>query len=115
MPVPRTLVHSAWFDFACARLGGAEAVDAMLGRELYRLSLYADFVPVVPANAPLRIYRTTPFLRDDGQLVRLWSTLRCGRTTPSSCSTSKRSTRTCRVPEAEGFLREPLTTRASAN
>jgi hypothetical protein len=66
------LVHSAWFDFACARLGGAEAVDVMLGRELYRLSLYADLVSVVPDHAPLRIYRTAPFLHDDGQLVRLW-------------------------------------------
>ena len=72
MPAPRSLVHSAWFDFACARLGGAEAVDAMLGRELYRLALYADLVPVVTGHAPLRIYRTDPFLREDGQLVRLW-------------------------------------------
>ena len=66
------MVHSAWFDFACARLGGAAAVDEMLGRELYRLSLYADLVPVVREHAPLRIYRTAPFLHDDGQLVRLW-------------------------------------------
>lgn len=44
----------------------------MLGREFFRLSLYADLVPVVPEHAPLRIYRTDPFLRDDGQLVRLW-------------------------------------------
>ncbi len=72
MPAPRTLVHSAWFDFACVRLGGAAAVDEMLGRELFRLSLYADLVPVVPEQAPLRIYRTASFLRDDGQLVRLW-------------------------------------------
>jgi len=72
MPAPRTLVHSAWFDFACARLGGAVTVDEMLGRELFRLSLYADLVPVVPKHAPLRIYRTEPFLRDDGQLIRLW-------------------------------------------
>ena len=72
MAAPRTLVHSAWFDFACARLGGARAVDEMLGRELFRLSLYADLVPVVRDHEPLRIYRTTPFLRDDGQLVRLW-------------------------------------------
>lgn len=72
MPARRSLVHSAWFDFACARLGGAQAVDEMLGRELYRLSLYADLVPVVAGHAPLRIYRTAPFLRDDGQLVRLW-------------------------------------------
>ena len=72
MANPRTLVHSAWFDLACARLGGAAAVDEMLGRELYRLSLYADLVPVVVAHPPLRIYRTVPFLCDDGQLVRLW-------------------------------------------
>ena len=44
----------------------------MLGRELYRLSLYADLVPDITGHAPLRIYRTVPFLRDDGQLVRLW-------------------------------------------
>lgn len=44
----------------------------MLGRELYRLALYADLVPVVAGHAPLRIYRTVPFLRDDGQLIRLW-------------------------------------------
>lgn len=72
MPVPRTLVHSAWFDFACARLGGAEVVDEQLGREPYRLSLYADLVAVVPGHEPLRIYRTDPFVRDDGQLVRLF-------------------------------------------
>ena len=72
MPAPRTLIHSAWFDFACARLGGAAAVDEMLGRELFRLSLYADLVPMVRSHEPLRIYRTAPFLRDDGQLIRLW-------------------------------------------
>jgi hypothetical protein len=44
----------------------------MLGRELYRLALYADLVPVVAGHAPLRIYRTAAFVRDDGQLVRLW-------------------------------------------
>jgi hypothetical protein len=72
MPTPRTLIHSAWFDFACARLGGAAAVDEMLGRELFRLALYADLVPVVRGHEPLRIYRTAPFLRDNGQLIRLW-------------------------------------------
>lgn len=72
MPAARTLVHSAWFDFACARLGGAVAVDEMLGRELLRLPLYADLVPVVPEHTPLRIYRTAPFVRDDGQLIRIW-------------------------------------------
>ena len=69
---PRALIHSAWFDFACARLGGTESVDQMLGRELYRLSLYADLVPVVSTHVPLRIYRTAPFVREDGQLIRLW-------------------------------------------
>ena len=44
----------------------------MLGRELYRLSIYADLVPEVRGHAPLRIYRTASFPRDDGQLVRLW-------------------------------------------
>lgn len=29
----------------------------MLGRELYRLSLYADLVPTIPEHEPLRIYR----------------------------------------------------------
>lgn len=37
----------------------------------FRLSLYADRVPVVPGHDPLRIYGTDPFLRDEGQLVRL--------------------------------------------
>ena len=72
MAGPRTLVHSPWFDRARARLGGAEAMDQILGRELFRISLYADLVPVVPEHDPLRVYRTAPFLRDDGQLVRLW-------------------------------------------
>ena len=44
----------------------------MLGRELFRLSLYADLVPTARGHEPLRIYRTAPFLRDDGQLIRLW-------------------------------------------
>jgi hypothetical protein len=29
-------------------------------------------VPVVVGYAPLRIYRSVPFVREDGQLVRLW-------------------------------------------
>ncbi len=72
MPKARPLVHSAWFDFALTRLGGAERMDDMLGKELYRLSLYADLVPVSAADTAMRIYRTAPFLRDDGQIVRLW-------------------------------------------
>ena len=72
MPKPRVLIHSAWFDLACARLGESAAIDEMLGRELYRVSLYADLVPMVDAHAPLRIFRTAPFLREDGQIVRLW-------------------------------------------
>jgi hypothetical protein len=72
MPTPRTLVHSAWFDFACAQIGETATVDEMLGRELFRLSLYADLVPTVRGHEPLRIYRTTPFVRNSGQLVRLW-------------------------------------------
>ncbi len=47
-------------------------MDEVLGRELYRLSLYADLIPPVPDGEPLRIYRTTPFVREDGHLVRLW-------------------------------------------
>jgi hypothetical protein len=68
----RTLIHTAWFDFALQRLGGAERMDEVLGRELYRLSLFAEKVPVIPHHEPLRIYRTSPFVRDDGHLVRLW-------------------------------------------
>jgi len=47
-------------------------MDERLGRELYRLSLYADLVGIVPGQDPLRIYRTDEFLREDGQLIRLW-------------------------------------------
>ncbi|MBI2812755.1 MAG: hypothetical protein HYX71_00530 [Opitutae bacterium] len=72
MPTPRTLVHSAWFDYAVNRLGGAEAMDELLGRELYRLALYADLVPVAAGCDELRIYRTDPFLREDGHLIRVW-------------------------------------------
>ena len=72
MPRARTLVHSAWFDFALTRLGGAEEVDDVLGRELYRLSLFADLVPTIAEHSSLRIYRTAPFLRGDGHLIRLW-------------------------------------------
>jgi hypothetical protein len=72
VPAPRTLVHSEWFDYALARLGGTEEMDELLGRELYRLSLYADLVPVAKGCEKLRIYRTSPFLRHDGQLIRVW-------------------------------------------
>ena len=66
------MVHSAWFDYALNRLGGTEAMDDLLGRELYRLALYADLVPVAEGCDDLRIYRTDPFLREDGQLIRVW-------------------------------------------
>ncbi len=72
VPTPRALVHSAWFDYALVRLGGTEAMDELLGRELYRLSLYADLVPTAPGCDALRIYQSAPFLREDGQLVRIW-------------------------------------------
>lgn len=72
MRTPRTLIHSAWFDFALNRLGGAEKLDDLLGRELYRLALYADLVPVAAGCGDLRIYRTDPFLREDGHLIRIW-------------------------------------------
>jgi hypothetical protein len=68
----RTLVHTLWFDFALQRLGGARRMDEMLRRELYRLALFADLVPEIPRHEPLRIYRTLPFVHDDGQLTRLW-------------------------------------------
>jgi len=69
---PRTLVHTAWFDFALARLASTERIDELLGNELYRLSLYAEAVQIVPGHAPLRIYQTSPFLQTDGHLIRLW-------------------------------------------
>jgi hypothetical protein len=47
-------------------------MDERLGRELYRLSLHADLVGIVAGQDPLRIYRTDEFLREDGQLIRLW-------------------------------------------
>ena len=72
MPAPRVLVHSAWFDYALAKLGGAAEMDERLGRELYRLSLYADLVRLVPHQEALRIYQTDEFVHEDGQLIRLW-------------------------------------------
>ena len=72
MATPRVLIHSAWFDYALTKLGGAHEMDERLGRELYRLSLYADLVGIVPGQDALRIYRTDDFLREDGQLIRLW-------------------------------------------
>jgi hypothetical protein len=47
-------------------------MDTLLGRELYRISLYADLISIVPGHDPLRIYRTSNFAREDGQLIRLW-------------------------------------------
>lgn len=47
-------------------------MDELLGRELYRLALYADLVPVAAGCDELRIYRTEPFLREDGHLIRVW-------------------------------------------
>lgn len=47
-------------------------MDQLLGRELYRVSLYADLVPVARGCETLRIYHTEPFLREDGHLIRLW-------------------------------------------
>ena len=44
----------------------------MLGRELYRIALYADLVPTASPATVLRIFRSDPFLREDGHLVRLW-------------------------------------------
>ncbi len=72
MPTPRILIHSAWFDYALNRLGGIETMDDLLGRELYRLALYADLVPMAEGCGELRIYRTDPFLREDGHLIRIW-------------------------------------------
>jgi hypothetical protein len=69
---PRVLIHSAWFDYALTKLGGAEEMDERLGQELYRLSLYADLVAIAPGQDALRIYRTNIFSREDGQLIRLW-------------------------------------------
>lgn len=72
MAAPRVLIHSALFDYALTKLGDAAEMDERLGRELYRLSLYADLVAVVPGQEALRIYRTDVFVREDGQLIRLW-------------------------------------------
>jgi len=66
----------------------------MLGRESYRISLYADMVPTVPEHESLRIYRSAPFLRDDGQLIRLWIYSRFVRTMWWNCRTSRRPTKT---------------------
>lgn len=72
MATPRVLIHSALFDYALTQLGDAADMDERLGRELYRLSLYADLVAIVPGQDALRIYRTADFVREDGQLIRLW-------------------------------------------
>ena len=72
MATPRVLIHSAWFDYALTKLGGAAEMDERLGRELFRLSLYADLVRIVPGQEALRIYQTGVFSHDDGQLIRLW-------------------------------------------
>ena len=47
-------------------------MDERLCRELYRLSLYADLVAIVPGQDALRIYRTDVLSREDGHLIRLW-------------------------------------------
>jgi hypothetical protein len=68
---PRQLVHSKWFDHALAQLGDLPQVEAVLAEEMYRLSCYADLVPLVPGCRQLRVYQTRELLRDDGQVIRI--------------------------------------------
>ena len=36
-------------------------MEKIISRELYRLSLFADLVPVLPKHEPLRIFHSSPF------------------------------------------------------
>ena len=71
MPTPRRLVHSEWFDHSLQRLGDLRDVEAVLAKEFYRLACYADLVPLAPGSTTLRIYQTSPLLREDGRIVRV--------------------------------------------
>lgn len=71
MPAPRRLVHSEWFDHSLQRLGDLRGVEATLAKEFYRLACYADLVPLLAGSTTLRIYQTSPLLREDGAIVRV--------------------------------------------
>ncbi len=47
-------------------------MDELPGRELYRLSLYADLVPEAPGCGALRIYRTEfPQTNLESELIKI--------------------------------------------
>ena len=71
MPAPRRLIHSEWFDQALQRLGDVRDVETVLAKEFYRLSCYANLVPLAPNSTTLRIYQSSRFLREDGGIVRV--------------------------------------------
>lgn len=71
MEVPRQLVHTEWFDHALQSLGTLPHIEEILARDLYRIALYADLVPCLGEESPLRVFQTKEFLREDGQLIRL--------------------------------------------
>ena len=46
-------------------------MEAVLAKELYRIACFADLVPLLPGSTTLRVYQTSPLLRDDGAIVRV--------------------------------------------
>jgi hypothetical protein len=71
MAEPRQRVHSEWFDQALTQLGDLPHAEEILADEMYRMSCYAELVPVVPGCRQLRVYQTRELLRSDGQVVRI--------------------------------------------
>lgn len=71
MPTPRRLVHSEWFDHCLQKFGDLSDADTVLAKEFYRLACYADLVPLLPGSTKLRVYRTSPLLREDGAIIRV--------------------------------------------
>ena len=72
MPSPRSLIHSEWFDYSLQLLGDIRQIDVVLARDFYRIACYADWVPLIDDRSPVRVFRTEPMLREDGQIVRVF-------------------------------------------
>jgi len=84
---PRTLLHSEWFDYALQILGDIQQVEMVLARDFYRIACYADLIPLVDDGSQVRVFRTEPMLREDGQIVRvfIYFVLRADITAPRRC------------------------------
>jgi len=72
VPPPRNLIHSEWFDYALQLLGDNQEIDEVLARDFYRIACYADLVPVINDSSHVRVFRTEPMVREDGQIVRIF-------------------------------------------